>query len=221
MDFAQTHLHDLQAEGYFVSIFGNGSEPGTLIVDCKINLMDTAEDGSPTKPFCFDPLTQSPRDPEGACICCEGTHERQWTKGSVMCPLCLEWTKPWSITQRLFRGIFKIVPGDPAILIPQTIEPPFSMKWMSADSDYAKQISERLNHYDVLNLFTKSEKQAAGWLMCDQQAASLMAMQERMRAEEAAEEAAHIEESKAVSLSFTDEDFYADMPALIPLEEGV
>lgn len=211
MTFENTRLRPLESEGYFVSIFGTGTEPGSLIIDCNIYLMDTAEDGSPTKPFCFDRLTQPVRDYEGACICCEESGGRQWTNGSVACPLCHTWTKPWSIVQRSFRGIFKVVLGEPAILIPHTLTPLLSQKWMTADSDHAKRISEVLGDPDVLNLFSKSEKQAA----------SLLVMQERMRAEEAAEEAAHIEESNTVSLSFTDEDFYADMPALIPLKGGV
>jgi len=219
--FENTHLLPLESEGYFVSIFGNGSEPGSLIIDCDIYLMDTTEDGSPTKPFCFDRLTQPVRDYEGACICCEETGERQWTNGSVACPLCQAWTKPWSIVKRSFRGIFKVVLGEPAILIPHTLAPLLSQKWMTADSDHAKRISEVLGHPDVLNLFNKSEKQAAGWPITDGQAAGLMAIQERMRATEAAEEAALIQESRTTTLSFTDEDFYADMPPLIPLKEDV
>lgn len=230
MTFENTHLRALEAEGYFVQIFGNGSEPGSLIIDCNIYLMDTAEDGSPTKPFCFDRLTQPLRDHEGACICCEETGERQWTNGSVACPLCHTWAKRSSIVQRSFRGIFKIVLGEPAILIPHTVGPLISQKWMTAESHHAKRISEVLSDPDVLNLFSISEKQAAGWLMTDQQAAGLMAIQERLRAAEAAEEAAVIQEASKTGLPFfattpyddmpllIDLDEYDDMPALIPIE---
>lgn len=116
--FERQHLESLRSEGYFVSIFGPGKIPDTLIMDCKIYLTDSDEHGGATRPLCVWP--EEPIIWEGKCTGCkaslleDGVGSRPFKRGSVVCPLCNGWTEPWSIQVRHYRGVFKIIPGQPA-----------------------------------------------------------------------------------------------------------
>ena len=113
----QTYLAPLKEQGYFVTIFGEGSQHNSLIIDCSMYFTDTDEGGGPANPICHtagDPC----RDEGGHCVACENLPQciRSWGNGSVMCPFCRGWTKPWTMQQRNFRAIFQLLPDGTAII---------------------------------------------------------------------------------------------------------
>ena len=116
-DFERTHFLPLWEQGYFLSVFGEDTDG--LIIDCVMYFTDFDEEtGSHTL------LRTNPSEPtyqEGSCVTCARMQEEkgEWKNGSIMCPRCCKWTKPWTITKKSYRGIFKINPGEPATLLPQ------------------------------------------------------------------------------------------------------
>ena len=136
MAIEQTYLAPLREQGYFVTIFGEGSEENSLIIDCSMYFTDTDEGGGPAKPFCYtagDPC----RNEMNQCVACDQVHEEykqtHWRNGSVMCPMCAAWTIPWSLRQRSFRAVFKLVPGGSVEIQekPPSYKDEWTSKWMT------------------------------------------------------------------------------------------
>jgi hypothetical protein len=132
----QTYLAPLKEQGYFVTIFGEGSEENTLIIDCSMYFTDTDEGGGPAKPFCYEKGGPC-RNEMNQCVACEQVQEEytqtHWRNGSVMCPMCAAWTVPWSLRQRSFRAVFKLVPGGSAEIQekPPSYKDEWTSKWMT------------------------------------------------------------------------------------------
>lgn len=110
-------LRPLCTQGLFVSIFG-WNDTKTLIIDCELYFTDTDENGDPAGLFCVDPVEKLrfARDAQNRCICCEqNTLESgpiRYQRGSIMCPICSAWTKPGTLRERHFRGLFRYVVGE-------------------------------------------------------------------------------------------------------------
>ena len=144
----QTYLAPLKEQGYFITVFGEGSQENSLIVDCSMYFTDTDEDGGPAKPFCYekgDPL----RNEMNQCVACDQVQEEykqtHWRNGSVMCPMCAAWTTPWTFRQRSFRAVFKLLPGAKAIIQekPPGYKDEWSSKWMT-NTEMIEVIAEAL-----------------------------------------------------------------------------
>ena len=114
-------LEALKQEGYFVVSRGEHA-PGILVMECKIYLTDTDENGGATRPLVI--LPDEPLIWEGKCRGCNalateaGVGARPFKRGSIKCPLCASWTEPWSMQERVYRGLFKLVSNGPAEFIP-------------------------------------------------------------------------------------------------------
>ena len=167
MSFVSIHLANLSARGYFVTIFGEGTTPGTLIIDCAVYFTDTHDDGTPSNPLCYEP--ESPRrNAQNQCVACEqlpptsvGSAAREWSPGSVACPLCSSWTAPRFFRERHTRGIFQIVPGQPAVLVQENlpvISETHGFKWMTSKGREAALISEILRNVAQCENFGWSEQ---------------------------------------------------------------
>jgi len=111
-------LLPLCAQGLFVSIFG-WNDAQTLIIDCALYFTDTDEQGNPASLFSVDSVNKM-RNGENHCICCEQLPQhlapggpRQYSPGSIVCPICSAWTKPGTLRQRQFRGLFRFAVGEP------------------------------------------------------------------------------------------------------------
>jgi hypothetical protein len=113
-------LQPLSAQGLFVSIFG-WNDPTTLIIDCTLYFTDTDEQGNPASLFTVDSVDKMrhPRDADNRCICCEQLPQNTvvYKHGSITCPVCSAWTKPGTLRQRHFRGLFHFVVGDPPFFL--------------------------------------------------------------------------------------------------------
>ena len=212
--YEKVFFQPLRAKGLFVEFGGESGLP-TVIVNCHVYLTDTDEGGAPTKPFCI--ATGEPkRGPDGRCVCCDQrVYVPTTARGSIMCPLCNSATAPWSVIQRSFRAIFQITPGEPATFLPLSYNDilPEGMRPMT-NEDYIADISYALrNAADWC--FTSKQFEIWGW----------PATQERLRAEEAASEAAAIQEARNWSSSPSwlnpteNDDIYRDMPSLISLND--
>jgi hypothetical protein len=109
-------LHPLSAQGLFVSIFG-WNDPTTLIIDCALYFTDTDEQGNPASLFTLDSVDKmrNTRDAKNCCICCDKLPENTvaYKHGSIICPVCSAWTKPGTLRERHFRGLFHFVVGEP------------------------------------------------------------------------------------------------------------
>lgn len=110
-------LRPLCKQGLFISIFG-WYDCKTLIVDCELYFTDTDENGDPARLFCVDSVEKRrfARDAQNRCICCEqNTLESgptRYQQRSISCPICSAWTKPGSLRQRSFRGLFHFAVGE-------------------------------------------------------------------------------------------------------------
>jgi len=108
-------LHPLCTQGLFVRIFG-WNDPTTLIIDCALYFTDTDEHGSPASIFSVDSVEKM-RDAKNRCICCEQfpqhTVATPYRHGSITCPICSSLTKPGTLRQRSFRGLFHFAVGEP------------------------------------------------------------------------------------------------------------
>ena len=109
-------LLPLCAQGLFVSIFG-WNDPQTLIIDCALYFTDTDEQGNPASLFSVDSVDKmrNGRDAQNHCICCEQLPQSTvaYKHGSISCPICSAWTKPGTLRQRHFRGLFHFAVGEP------------------------------------------------------------------------------------------------------------
>jgi hypothetical protein len=134
-------LHPLCTQGLFVSIFG-WNDMKTLIVDCELYFTDTDENGNPARLFCVDSVEKLrfARDAQNRCICCEqNTLESgptRYQRGSIMCPICSAWTKPGTLRQRSFRGLFHFAAGE----VPFFVGPGGGDKCLPAQMTNAEQI---------------------------------------------------------------------------------
>lgn len=115
-DFVRTHFFPLWQQGYFLSIFGGEKE--ALILDCLMYFTDFDEETGAHTLLRLDP--SDPTYHDGCCSVCNRAEDEkaEWKNGSVICPLCSKWTKPWTLTEKSYRGTFKINPGEPATLLP-------------------------------------------------------------------------------------------------------
>ena len=148
------HLTPLSAQGYFVTIFGeDNNHPGALVIDCAVYFTDTHDDGTPSNPLCYE--NGSPlRNAQNQCVACEqlppttmGSAAREWSPGSVACPLCSCWTAPRFFREHHTRGIFQIIPGEPVVLVQENlpvISETHGFKWMTPQGDEVALISEAL-----------------------------------------------------------------------------
>lgn len=110
--FEQKYLWPLRAEGYFVSIVSSAlSQPDTYELDCVMYITDRDDFGA-TVLLRYFPDTDPIRDDENECIACASSGEvkREFKRGSICCPLCGDWTKPWAMKEMKQRGTFKIAP---------------------------------------------------------------------------------------------------------------
>ena len=109
-------LASLQSKGYFVQIIGPGPSEHTYLLECSMYFTDTTEDGTPTNPLCLGPKESILY--EGHCFACRsslmesGVPTRPQKRGSIVCPLCNEWTAPWSIRMHTYRGMFQLFPEE-------------------------------------------------------------------------------------------------------------
>ena len=153
MSYDSICLANLSAQGYFVSIFGeDNNNPGALIIDCAVYFTDTHDDGTPSNPLCYEYATPR-RNAQNQCVACEQLPPTfgglEWSPGSVACPLCSCWTAPRFFRERHTRGIFQIVPGEPAVLVQENlpvISETHGFKWMKPQGHEVALISEALRH---------------------------------------------------------------------------
>jgi hypothetical protein len=123
-------LASLQSKGYFVQIIGPGPSEHTLLLECTMYFTDTTEDGTPTNPLCLGPKESILY--EGHCFACRaslmesGVPSRPQKRGSILCPLCNEWTAPWSIRMRKYQGVFRVFPEEKRVdyIFPQNADSP-------------------------------------------------------------------------------------------------
>ena len=108
-------LYPLCTQGLFASIFG-WNDAQTLIIDCALYFTDTDEHGNPASLFSVDSVNKmrNARDAQNRCICCEQLPQSTvaYKHGSISCPICSAWTKPGTLRQRHFRGLFRYVAGE-------------------------------------------------------------------------------------------------------------
>ena len=171
MSYESIHLANLSARGYFVTIFGEGTTPGTLIIDCAVYFTDTHDDGAPSNPLCYE-YGSPRRNAQNQCVACEqlpvttlGSEAREWSPGSVACPLCSAWTAPRFFRERHTRGTFQIVPGQPAVLVQENlpvISETHGFRWMTQQSDEVALISQALRT-TATDYFTAAERESFGW----------------------------------------------------------
>jgi len=193
-EFEKKYFEPLREEAYFVSVFGPGPEPFTLIIDCSVYLNDVDWAGGSTgvvRVGRHDPLREDDK-----CVGCSAkTNEtREWKRGSIICPLCSTWSAPWSLRQRPYRGIFRLEPGKPGKLVPELMT---DLEQPKMTNDHmVKTISDALRQ---ASLYCLSEEmvEAAGWTPGSLLRACIVCEEEfRIRAEEAAEESANIREAE-------------------------
>jgi hypothetical protein len=110
----------LWEHGYFVNIFSESrsNESSEVVVNCILYFTDVdVETGGYTllRLNDSDPIYQN-----GFCVACDNTqgYNTGFQRGSITCPLCSNWTMPWTLTKKDFRGIFKLNPGEPATFLP-------------------------------------------------------------------------------------------------------
>jgi hypothetical protein len=143
MEIERTRLASLSAQGYFVTVFSGDTE--TLVIDCDMYFTDTDETGGPASPLCLGP-GDARRDSNLRCVGCDQLPQNtgtSWSKGSILCPVCGMWTQPYTLKQRHFRGVFKLVTGGPA----QILDPPSEKgghTWMT-NEEMIQTISAALN----------------------------------------------------------------------------
>ena len=114
-------LLPLRTQGLFVDIFG-WNDRTTLIIDCSLYSTDTDEQGNPASLFAVDSVDKmhNARHTNNRCICCDqlpqhtvGSDPMPYRHGSITCPICSAWTKPGTLRQRSFRGLFHFAVGEP------------------------------------------------------------------------------------------------------------
>ena len=168
MSYESIHLSNLSARGYFVKILGEDNNThGRLIIDCAVYFTDTHDDGTPSNPLCYE--HGSPfRNAQNQCVACEQLPPsfggRDWSPGSVVCPLC-SWTTPRFFRKRHSRGIFQIIPGQPAVLVQENLPVTSEIhgfRWMTHQSDEVALISQSLSNM-ATDYFTAAERESFGW----------------------------------------------------------
>ena len=116
-------LLPLCERGLFISIFG-WNDPKTLIIYCALYFTDTDEDGNPAGLFSVDSVDKmrNARDEHNRCICCEQLPQNPmaYKQGSIVCPVCGAWTKPGTLRQRHFRGLFYFAVGETPFYVAPT-----------------------------------------------------------------------------------------------------
>jgi hypothetical protein len=120
-------LMPLCIQGLFPRIFG-WNDPTTLIVDCALYFTDTDEHGNPASLFTVESVDKmhTARHTNHRCICCYqlpqdtvGSNPMPYKHGSIICPICSASTKPGTLRQRSFRGLFHFAVGEsPSFLGP-------------------------------------------------------------------------------------------------------
>jgi len=100
----------LRAFGYFAEIENCEDEPRTYIVTCTMYITDRDEFGATTV-LRYNPVDDPIRDEEGKCIACNGScndnQRGEIKRGSMICPLCGQMTKPWIMRKMISIGKFK------------------------------------------------------------------------------------------------------------------
>jgi hypothetical protein len=122
--FEKIHFSPLCEYGYFVSCSRRESGEGEsgskkIIVDCILYFTDFDEETG-----AYTLLRISPSNPlyqDGVCVGCgngDNQTNTEWKRGSIACPCCGEWTRPWVMKKKEFRGMFKLNPGNAATFVP-------------------------------------------------------------------------------------------------------
>ncbi len=107
LEFEMKYLWPLRAEGYFVRIVKRLAEPDTYELECSMYITD--RDEFSTTLLRYNPDTDPIIGPENECIGCRSKGERRSSKrGAEICPLCNDWTEPWTMKKHTQRGIFRI-----------------------------------------------------------------------------------------------------------------
>jgi hypothetical protein len=62
------------------------------------------------------------RNEHNHCICCNELPQKTgpYKHGSIVCPICSAWTKPGTLRQRHFRGLFHFAVGETPFFIAPT-----------------------------------------------------------------------------------------------------
>ncbi|NBO53223.1 MAG: hypothetical protein EBU84_01225 [Actinobacteria bacterium] len=132
----QSAVESLSSEGYFVTIYREGEQKNTLVVDCRMFFTDTDEAGGPASPFCIGP-GEPRRTADNRCVACDQHPQSYATpyvtgriKGSAICPLCSCQVKQHTLKSRRFRGIFRLIRDGPAEILPPPADRG-SITWMT------------------------------------------------------------------------------------------
>jgi hypothetical protein len=119
----QHSLLPLCERGFFTRIFG-WNDPKTLIIDCALYFTDTDEHGNPAGLFTIDSVEnmRNVRNEHNHCICCDELPQKTmaYKHGSIACPVCSAWTKPGTLRQREFRGLFHFAVGETPFFVAPT-----------------------------------------------------------------------------------------------------
>jgi hypothetical protein len=130
--FKMTSLtHKLQAlkqYGYFVLY--TMLEENKVAVTCILYLTDYDDETGVKNYLTIDPRLPE-RDENDCCVACEGFRSTDpryepvtfVRRGMAVCPLCLEWTAPWKFIERIYKGEFLLIEGQPAVQLSTTIPP--------------------------------------------------------------------------------------------------
>ena len=121
MSAMNSYFEPMRAHGYFVNIVGRGPEPDTYDVCCEMYITDRDEFSVSTTLRYDVRAGDGVRGSCNECIGCGGggaeSEPRTFKRGSIACPLCGEWTRPWAMRKVDCTGRFKMANNGSAEFI--------------------------------------------------------------------------------------------------------
>ena len=99
--FYLKHLKPLREDGLFVSLHQKEDD---LIVECRIYITD--QDQETRTINILEVRGDDVRDDNMKCVACEAHlgEMRTPVRGSISCPLCCSYTKPYALVEKVYRG---------------------------------------------------------------------------------------------------------------------